>query len=56
MVSLLDGLGDGLLYEVCVNNVGHLGCDIIHVVSTNEVNLERIAKNQLLEGSTRKPE
>ncbi len=32
MVSLVDSLGGGLLYEVCVNNVGQLGCDIIRVV------------------------
>ena len=33
MVSLVDGLGDDLLYEVCVSNVGLLGCDILHVVN-----------------------
>ncbi len=32
IVSLVDCLGDALLYEVCVNNVGPLGCDIIHAV------------------------
>jgi hypothetical protein len=32
IVSLVDGLEDGLLYEVCVNNVGQLGYDIIHAV------------------------
>jgi hypothetical protein len=32
MVSLVDGIGDGLLYEVCVSNVGQLGYDIIHTV------------------------
>ncbi len=49
----MDGLGDGLLYEVCVNNVGQPGLDTIHEYS-NEVSLEKIAKNQLLEGSTKK--
>ncbi len=33
MVLLVDGLEDGLLYVVCVRNVGWLGCDIIHVVN-----------------------
>jgi hypothetical protein len=34
IVSLVNGLGDGLLYEVCVNNVGQLGFDIIHAVDS----------------------
>ena len=34
MVSSVDSLGDALLHEVCVNNVGQIGCDIIHAVDS----------------------
>jgi hypothetical protein len=34
MVTSVDSLDNALLHEVCVNNVGRLGCDILHAVDS----------------------